>query len=194
MATVPKVLLLGDSIRKSYQPHVAELLAGRAEVVGPAANCAHSAVTLEWADRWIEELGRPDIVHWNNGIHDCGHNPKRTPVQIPLETYVANLTAILGRLRKVTPNVVWATMTPIHPSRPFSNDGWSWRTEEVDRYNAAARELMVKNSVPIDDLHAVVWPNVDEFLREDQIHLSDAGQQACAKAVAECLADFLPTE
>ena len=42
MSDLPRVLLLGDSIRMSYQPHVAELLAGRAVVVGPADNCQYS--------------------------------------------------------------------------------------------------------------------------------------------------------
>ena len=33
MTDIPKVLLLGDSIRMSYQPHVAQMLEGQAEVV-----------------------------------------------------------------------------------------------------------------------------------------------------------------
>ncbi len=59
----------------SYQPHVAELLAGVAEVVGPADNCQYSLYTLSSLNRWIVDLRNPDIVHWNNGIHDAGHNP-----------------------------------------------------------------------------------------------------------------------
>ena len=64
----PRVLLLGDSIRRSYEPHVRRLLAGRAEVVGPAENGQYSLYTLKGLHRWIKALGRPHIVHWNNGI------------------------------------------------------------------------------------------------------------------------------
>ena len=46
MSDLPKVLLLGDSIRMSYQPLVAQLLEGRATVVGPADNCQYSLYTL----------------------------------------------------------------------------------------------------------------------------------------------------
>ncbi len=46
MNDLPKVLLLGDSIRMSYQPLVAEILTGRAEVVGPADNCQFALYTL----------------------------------------------------------------------------------------------------------------------------------------------------
>jgi GDSL-like lipase/acylhydrolase family protein len=191
MSDKPRVLLLGDSIRMSYQPHVARLLDGKAEVVGPADNCQYSLYTLSSLDRWIAELGQPEIVHWNNGIHDAGHNPARSPVQIPIDMYRANLEFILGRLTALTPNVIWATSTPVHPQRPFRATEWSWRNEEIDQYNDAARELMTSRGVPINNLHGLVWSNVAEFLSEDQLHLSEIGQKACATAVADCISTLL---
>ncbi len=191
MASIPKVLLLGDSIRISYQALVAEKLEGKAEVVGPADNCQYSLFTLSSLDRWIGELGQPDIVHWNNGLHDCGHNPARNPVQIPVDMYRENLKFILNRLRGLTLNVLWATLTPVHPDRPFRESQWSWRNEEVDRYNAAARELMEAHDVPITELHELVWGDVEGFLSEDQLHLSQAGQIACASAVAQAISAHL---
>ena len=59
MSDLPRVLLLGDSIRMSYQPHVAELLAGRAVVVGPADNCQYSLYTLSSLRRWVTEQRDP---------------------------------------------------------------------------------------------------------------------------------------
>jgi lysophospholipase L1-like esterase len=191
MPQLPRVLLLGDSIRMSYQPHVARLLEGRADVVGPTDNCQFSAFTLSSLNRWIGELGRPDIVHWNNGIHDAGHNPNRDPVQIPIDEYQTNLQLILDQLKALTPNVIWATSTPVHPDRPFSDAGWSWRNEEIDQYNVVARELIERSGIPINDLHTLVGDNVAEYLSEDQLHLSEAGQQACASAVADCVAALL---
>jgi len=61
-ANRPKVLLLGDSIRLSYQPAVAKKLASVAEVVGPEENCQFASYTLSSLDRWIERLGKPDIT------------------------------------------------------------------------------------------------------------------------------------
>lgn len=69
MTSLPKALLLGDSIRMSYQPIVAELLAGRVDIVGSSDNCQYSLYTLSSLDRWINEL------------HDAGHNLYRAPVQ-----------------------------------------------------------------------------------------------------------------
>jgi len=187
MPETPRVLLLGDSIRISYQPHVARLLNGRAQVVGPSDNCQYSLFTLSSLNRWIGELGEPDIVHWNNGIHDAGHNPERSPVQIPIDMYRTNLEFILKRLTELTPKVIWATITPVHPDKPFRDTEWSWRNEEIDQYNDAARELMESRGVPINDLNALVWDNLSGFLSEDQIHLSEAGQKACAQAIADCI-------
>ncbi len=176
----------------SYQPHVVRLLDGIAEVVGPADNCQFSQYTLSSLDRWLEDLGKPDIVHWNNGIHDAGHNPIRNPIQIPIDLYRANLELILDRLIALTPKMIWATSTPVHPDRPFINTEWAWRNEEIDQYNDVARTLIEGRGVRINDLHTLVWDNVSTFLSEDQLHLSQAGQEACARAVADCVSTFLP--
>ena len=191
MPDTPKVLLLGDSIRMSYQPLVARLLDGKAQVVGPSDNCQYSLFTLSSLGRWINQLGQPDIVHWNNGIHDAGHNPARNPVQIPIDMYSANLEFILNILVSWTPKVIWATSTPVHPDRPFRDTEWSWRNEEIDRYNDAALQLMDSRGVPINDLHALVWANMPEFLSQDQLHLSEAGEKACAQATADSVSILL---
>ena len=190
MQKLPKVLLLGDSIRMSYQWPVANKLEGIAEVVGPEDNCQFSTYTLSSLDRWINSLGVPDVVHWNNGIHDSGHNPVRNPVQIPLETYRRNLESILSRLKEMTPHVIWATTTPVHPDRPFRNDQWSWRNEEIDQYNGTARKLMEEHGVPINDLHSVVAADPDVYLSEDQLHLSSEGIEKCAEAVAKAITGY----
>lgn len=187
-----KILLLGDSIRMSYQQSVANLFKDFAEVVGPSDNCQFSTYTLDSLDRWVDELGVPDIVHWNNGIHDAGHNPDRMPMQIPLETYNGNIEAILKKLREMTPQIIWATSTPVHPDRPFRDDQWAWRNEEIDQYNSAAIEIMEKNGIPINDLHSVVASDPDKYLCEDQLHLSEAGIEKCAEEVAKIIQENLP--
>ena len=191
MPDIPRVVLLGDSIRMSYQPHVASLLEGKAAVVGPADNCQYSLFTLSSLGRWIDALGKPDIVHWNNGLHDCGHNPGRHPHQIPLDMYRDNLEYALVQLRAITPTILWATSTPVHPDRPFNTEGWAWKNEEIDSFNDAASELMAAYDVPVNDLQTLVRSDVEQYLAEDQLHLSEAGQKVCAQAVAEIVSTYL---
>jgi len=187
----PKVLLLGDSIRMSYQGLVRRALDGRAQVVGPEENGQYSGYTLERLDGWLAELGVPDVVHWNNGIHDVGHNPARSPVQFPLEEYLSNLRAILEKLRSTGARVIWASTTPVHPARPFVDDEWSWRNSEIDRYNAAAGELMASEGAAFDDLHAVVASDPGRCRAEDMLHLSRKGARKCAGAVAGAVSAVL---
>ena len=179
-----KVLLLGDSIRISYQPQVAELTTDEMEILGPADNCQYSLYTLSSLDKWLEDGANIDIIHWNNGLHDCGHNPFRSPVQIPIDMYISNLTFIYQKLTEFTDNIIWATTTPVHPERPFSGDNWSWRNQEIDEYNEAAVNLMKQNGVPINDLNFLISQNYDEYLCEDRLHLSESGIKICARAVA----------
>ena len=159
----PRVLLLGDSIRASYQPLVAQKVKEAADVVGPEDNCQYSLYTLSSLDRWLNQLGKPDIVHWNNGLHDAGHNPNRYPVQIPLDMYRANLEFILNRLEQVSSQVIWATTTPVHPKKASLADQWSWKNQEINQYNEAAVGLMKKHGIPINDLHSLVLSNVDKY-------------------------------
>lgn len=186
-----RILLLGDSIRMSYQPLVVNALAGRAKVVGPAENCQFSAHTLQSIDRWIDELGRPQIVHWNNGLHDCGHNPNREPVQYSVKEYTTNLTAILEKLKATGATVVWATTTPVHPDRPFVETQWSWRNKEIDKYSKAALDLMKSESIRVNDLRSIVASNPALCLSEDMLHLSEEGKKKCAEAVVEAVEALL---
>ncbi|MCE9590405.1 MAG: SGNH/GDSL hydrolase family protein [Planctomycetes bacterium] len=189
-AATPRVALLGDSIRMSYQARVAELLAGRAQVVGPDDNCRFALYTIERAGPWFSAFGKVDAVHWNNGLWDCGYCPYRGPSQFSVEDYLANLRTILKSIRETHApgaKVIWATMTPQHPARAFSADAWSWRSDDIVRYNAAATDLMLSQGVQVNDLHAIVNADPDRLLGEDKLHLSPLGVDACARAVASAL-------
>lgn len=192
MSQPPKVLLLGDSIRCSYQQTVADLLGETADVVGPAENGQFALYTLHSAHRWMEELGTPDVVHWNNGIHDVGHNPGRAPVQIPIDDYARNIGFIAQLLLDTGAKVIWATTTPVHPDRAFLDSEWSWRNEEIDAYNAAALNVVEPLGLPVNDLHALVAADPDTLLCDDQLHLSEKGIARCAQAVAETVRAHLP--
>jgi lysophospholipase L1-like esterase len=175
----------------SYEGIVKNKLSDKAQVIGPQDNGQFSLYTLASLDRWIDNLGKPTIVHWNNGLHDCGHNPMRNPVQIPIEMYISNLKFILDYLKRLTPHVVWATTTPVQPDYPFRNDGWYWQNEEINQYNQASIELMSKYDVPINDMHKLVFDNIDQYLCEDKLHLSELGQEACANSVLEAICTSL---
>jgi lysophospholipase L1-like esterase len=183
----PKILLLGDSQRGRYQARVAELLAGRAEVCGPAENGRFSLYTLMRLPIWLAELGTPDIVHWNNGLWDLGDIETRGPSQFSLPDYLTNLRNILALLRKTGARIVWATSTPVPTTRPRKPAGWLWKMDDIVRYNAASCELMRSEGVPINDLFELIVPDMPRLLDDGMCHLSAEGVEVAARAVVTAI-------
>lgn len=124
-----KILLLGDSIRMIYELYVKELLKDRAEVVGPDDNYRFVKYTLWNSGGWINELGRPDIVHWNNGIWDVFRYNEDIGIIIPLDEYVRDIRRTLKELRKTGAQIIWTNITHMF------DDTAPCRNEEKDLYN-----------------------------------------------------------
>jgi lysophospholipase L1-like esterase len=182
---LPKVVLIGDSIRMGYAPLVAKGLDGKAIVVSPARNGEDSGNVLRNLDEWIIKE-QPDVVHINAGLHDL--KLKDGSYQVPLVEYEKNLKSILARIRKETKaKIIFATTTPIlddlHAQRKASFD----RLEaDVQKYNAVAVSLMKQAGVPINDLHKLVESRGREkLIGGDGTHYTPEGYAVLAAAVTD---------
>ncbi|MBN1518235.1 SGNH/GDSL hydrolase family protein [Candidatus Sumerlaeota bacterium] len=192
VSTPQLVMCLGDSIRQFYQPYATVELGDDAYVIGPWDNCQYALYTLSTLDIWIKETATPQIVHWNNGLHDLGHNPNRSPEQMPVDMYVENLRFILNRLRDYTPKIIFALTTPVKPM-PVVPGMWWWDNNDVIKYNKAAKALMESEGVPINDLYSVVYPHIDEYIGSDGVHPTAKGCKAMGRAVAKSIRDhYIP--
>lgn len=185
---LPRVLLLGDSIRLGYGPGVAKKLAGEAEVISVSANGADTANTLKELDNLLTRT-RPTFVHINCGLHDLKFDKTMKVHQVPLDKYEANLAAIIERIRKTTPHLVFATTTPIlddrHAGRKAAFDRFD---ADVQKYNAAAIGVMKKLNVPVDDLNRIVRDGgVETLLLKDGTHYTPAGYERLGDAVTDVI-------
>ncbi|MCL6457702.1 MAG: SGNH/GDSL hydrolase family protein [Gorillibacterium sp.] len=180
-----KVLLLGDSIRLGYQPFVESGLAGQAEVVAPEENCRFAKYTLWGVNLWIGELGKPDIVHWNNGLWDLHHEAPMVETLTSLEEYLETLSRILNELKRTGARVIFATTTPV------PDDAVGRSNAEIDRYNAAAVALMKVQGIEINDLNHLVKQDLTNNICEDRLHLSDLGSQRSAEQAIKYIAQYL---
>ena len=138
---VPKVVLIGDSIRMGYAPLVAKLLDGKAVVISQSANGEDSGNVLRHLDEWVINE-KPDVVHINAGLHDL--KLKDRTYQVPLGEYQKNLKTILDRIQKETKaKIIFATTTPIvddlHAQRKAGFDRFE---ADVQKYNVAAVSVM----------------------------------------------------
>jgi dienelactone hydrolase/lysophospholipase L1-like esterase len=190
---LPRVLLLGDSIRIGYAPLVAKKLDGAAVVVHPGKeNGTDTANTLKGLDRWLGD-GKFDVIHFNCGLHDLKLDDKARTYQVPLDQYEANLKEIVGRLRKATSNVVFATTTPVIDDRQVEAArklglGFRLLDADVKRYNEAATKTLLPLGVPVHDLNrAVVENDPAKLLDPDGVHLTPAANGLLAEAVADCM-------
>jgi lysophospholipase L1-like esterase len=184
-----KILLLGDSIRIGYQPFVQDILKNEAEVWGPDENCAYALYTVTRLSIWLKEFGVPDLVHWNNGLHDSGCNLRRGPVQFSIGDYLRNLEEIYKQLQATGAKIIWATTTPVSKIQtqiPF----WSFSNEDITKYNLAASNFAMTNNLVINDLHALL-EDKEEYFSEDHIHLNECGRKVLAQQVVSVLRDNL---
>jgi dienelactone hydrolase len=189
-AELPKVLLLGDSIRMGYAPLVAKKLDGVAVVVHPGAEQGgDTSTTLKNLDKWIGDT-KPTVIHWNNGLHDLKLSKKTNTHQVPVEDYEKNLIEIAGRLSKVAPGrVVFANTTPILDDRHAARKADFDRLEaDVQKYNAAAAKALLPLNLPVHELHRIVVDGgAEKLLGKDGTHYTPEGYERLAEAVADCV-------
>ena len=184
---LPKVVLVGDSIRMGYAPLVAKRLEGKAIVISARPNGEDSGNVLRNLDEWVIKE-QPDVVHINAGLHDL--KLKEKSYQVPLAGYENNLRTILERIRKGTKaKVIFATTTPILDERHAQRKAGFDRFEaDVQRYNDAAVSIMKQAGVPITDLHKLVESGGKERLMlADGTHYTEEGYDVLAAAVTRSI-------
>src|SRR4051794_38264186 len=153
---LPKVALIGDSIRMGYAPPVAERLKGRAVVVSPAENGGDSANVLKHLEEWVLRE-KPLLVHLNCGLHDLKQDRQTKRHKVELAAYGSNLRELVQRIRASGAALVFADTTPIDDARHAKRGAGFDRLEaDVERYNAAALKVMREAGVPVHDLHWLV--------------------------------------
>ena len=186
---LPKVVLVGDSIRLGYAPKVAERLSGKAIVISPPENGGDSANVLVHLDEWVLRQ-KPDIVHLNCGLHDLKQFKTDGHHQVELDRYKENLRRIVARIREGSDAaLVFADTTPIVDKRHAKRGAEFDRSEaDVQRYNTAAIAIMGELGVPVHDVHWVVEQgNPETMLGPDGTHYTAAGSDRLAEAVADCV-------
>lgn len=188
-ANKPLVVLLGDSIRMGYEPTVVAALADIADVWAPEDNCQHTAYGLAHLQKWLE--GRdPVLIHVNFGLHDFYLPDSKTP-RHTIAQYQANLEAIFEWLATHTrAKIIFANTTPVDEERQIASDVYRRlvrRQSDVDRYNAAAMEVVHRRGIPVDDLHQVVADHggVKLLGKYDGVHFTAEGFRLLGDAVAQ---------
>jgi lysophospholipase L1-like esterase len=191
---LPKVVIMGDSIRLGYTATVVKKLEGKAVVVSPKNNGQDSSNVLKHLDEWVIKE-KPDVVHFNCGIHDTKKDKKAGTFQVPPDQYEKNLRKIVQRIRKETgATVLFATTTPIIDDRAAKvREKYSYELLDasIQQYNGIALKVMKELNVPVDDLRAVVYDERDKLMLDDGTHFSEPGRAKLGVAVAYFIGQHL---
>ena len=182
-----KVTLLGDSIRMmGYGARVAEILGkDGVEVFQPDDNCRFAKYTLRMLFDFKDNIAGSNVIHWNNGLWDVADlfgDGQFTST----EEYCDNMLRIADVLLKITPNVIFATTTPVRNNYPYQ------KCEDIARLNAAIVPLLKAKNIAINDLYGLVYPVKEEVIRDDDlIHLNEKGIELCSKQIVGSIKEFL---
>ena len=192
--SLPRVLILGDSISISYTLPVRKLLKGKANVhralneKGIKENCEGTTHGLTRIDFWLGEK-KWNLIHFNWGLHDLKYvnekgqkvDPSKGKQQAKPEQYKKNMVVLVGRLKKTEAKLVFATTIPYVEGCAGRKVG-----DELV-YNKIAREIMKKHEVTINDTWAVIHPKLEEYAKERNVHLKKEGTVALSKHIAKVI-------
>lgn len=176
-----KVTLLGDSIRMiGYGTKVPALLRNDFEVFQPDVNCKFAKFTLRGLFDWENQMAGSRIVHWNNGLWDICNLFGDGAFSSETE-YTENMLRIADILLDRYDKVIFATTTPVSSENQYNSNA------DIQRYNALIVPLLKEKGVIINDLHQLVASDIDRFICEDHIHLSEDGIEVCSRQVADVI-------
>ncbi len=176
--SLPRVLLIGDSISIGYTVPVRQALQGIANVHRIPTNGGPTFRGLERIEEWLGK-SKWDVIHFNWGLHDLKYMPDGHH-QVLLEQYKLNLERLVKRLKQTGAKLIWCSTTPVPEGdlRPKRVPG-----DEV-QYNQAAEKIMKKHGIAINDLYTFAKPRLDEIQRPENVHFTDEGSTLLGKEVA----------
>ncbi len=193
---LPRVLLLGDSISGGYAGQVN--LNGKALAVR-CGNGGPSTVGVKYLDEVLQQLGDEpwDLIHFNWGLHDMTFQTRFAPEERGIDQYAARLEQLVVRLKKTGAKLIWATTTPWCPE-PYDYAAKSlgvklqYSAEEEKQWKDAALNVMKKHDIPVNDLHALLLPNLNDYLNKpDDIHFNRKGDEAMGRKIAVVIGESL---
>lgn len=174
-ASLPNVLLVGDSITRGYFPAVSTQLKGVANVYLFATSTADDARLPAQLHDYFSMMGvKFALVHFNNGMHGWGYSEAE---------YAAGLPAMVAALRGGAPDakLIWASTTPVLKDQPSPGA----TNARIDARNRSAAALMARDSIPVDDQHGLMLRHAD--LHSGDVHFKPEGSAVQAAQAAEMI-------
>ncbi len=175
--SLPRVLLIGDSITGGYKDGVRDELRGKMNVTyWISSYCVTSPGYLRLLSFYLDEAEYA-VIHFNNGLHSLS-----TP---PID-WERGFRAALKLIRAKQPKakLVWASSTPLKDEA---------KTEKAKTLNAIASKVIAEmGGIATDDLFALMCPLDRELNWRDTYHFKPGAITQQVKQVAVSCLSALP--
>lgn len=173
------IFLVGDSIRQGYDKFVKQAFSGIAEVYYPGENCQFSTYIVRHLYDWKNDIPNCetlDLIHWNAGLWDSLVMPDGQPL-LSLEDYAKSIERICCNIAQYFPKakMIFATSTPVQEELFV---GVTRFNKTVERYNAAATEIVLRHGGTVNDLYTLM-KNQPLSYHSDRTHFYTKDGTAC---------------
>jgi len=194
-ASLPRVLLIGDSILNGYLQTVIRKLSGKAYVdawVNPL--CQSEEFNKKLGE--VLDKGPYDVVHINLGLH--GWQKDRTvpgvaekQPRIPPGQFEPLTKAFVEVMRSKCPKarIIWASTTPITVKGNPTELDPEYNTVIVE-HNRMAAKVMNEMSVPVNDFYGMLVNRLD--LKANELHWKGPAYTIIGNACADSVMAALP--
>ena len=182
-----RILLIGDSITRSYRDKVQEFYKPKRIAVDKlcGSRCAGDPILTAELDLATGPLNgyTYDVIHFNNGLHGGCNDTK-----IPLDIYQKGVKDIIDVLRRNQPQarIVIVTSTYMSPKGDTSYIIDEKMNDFVLERNAFLREFAAENGFLVNDLYALTAGNSD-FRQSEGVHFDGGSAAKLANHVAQFL-------
>lgn len=183
--SLPRVLLIGDSITNSYLEPVRKALAGQANIDAWITPTTQADKSLPKTLAAILAWQKYAVVHFNLGLHGWQKG------RIPEGQYEPLTRQLVQNLRAGAPQatLIWATITPVTvKGEPEKLNPEIQPT--IEEHNRMALAVMKSESVEIDDL-AGLMANQLPLAAGDMFHWKPAGVALLSDSVTKSIATAL---
>lgn len=186
-----RVLLIGDSITRSYRDRVQEILKPRRIAVDKlcGSRCAGDPILTAEIDLMTGPLNgyRYDVIHFNNGLHG-GCNDTRIPLDV-YEQGIRDIVAVLCR-NQPEAKLILVTSTPMSDIGTTSIEVKPENNVFVHERNNFLRRFAAENGYPVNDLYALV-ANSPDFPKSDNVHFTKDAAARIGDRVAEVVEGYV---
>tara|TARA_R110002051_G_scaffold319452_1_gene403540 strand:+ start:12622 stop:13281 length:660 start_codon:yes stop_codon:yes gene_type:complete len=152
------ILIIGDSISIGYTPFVKNFFLDKATVLHNDGNAQHTGTGLKKIEEWLGNKNW-DVIQFNWGLWDLcyrhsdskeyGNRDKiNGKPEFTIDEYASNLDSLVAIIKKKSnAKLIFVTTTYVPKDEPGR------RKSDVEKYNKAAKLVMKKHNILINDIY-----------------------------------------